>query len=357
MSESSDQAQFPKVNSFTESLIAKLQRHPKRVVFTDGEDERVLRVAAQMVKEEVGIPILLGDKAKILSLAEDHGIGLDFIKVLEPEKAGDFEIFCEFLQRTEHIRGIEITNAAEIIRQPAYFGAMMIQYGQADGLVGGNISFPASIFRSLLHLVKPVPTVPRVFSVAILFAPHLAHFGREGVLFLADCGLNEDLSSEQLAAIAMETGQLARVYLGRRPRVALLSHSTKGSASTSSGREVQAATEIARQRVNPDEVDIDGELQADAALDPLASEIKLPNAEFKQAADVLVFPNLDAANIALKLLTHVGGARSYGQFILGLTRPAAQVSRTMDVEGIYGTALAVGVEAIKYHEAYPQGEA
>ena len=357
MSESSDQAEFPEANAFARTLIPKLQSHPKRIVFTDGADERVLRVAARMVKDEVGIPILLGDKAKILSLAEDHGIGLDFVKVLEPEKAGDFEIFCEFLQRTEHVRGVEVANAAEVLRQPAYFGAMMIQYGQADGLVGGNLSFPASIFRSLLHLVKPVPTVPRVFSVAILSAPHLKHFGREGVLFLADCGLNEDLSSEQLAAIAVETGQMARIYFGRRPRVALLSHSTKGSASTFSGREVQAATEFARQRVNPDEIEIDGELQADAALDPLASEIKLPNAEFKQAADVLVFPNLDAANITLKLLTHVGGARAYGQFILGLMRPAAQVSRTMDVEGIYGTALAVGVEAIKYHELYPEGEA
>ncbi len=357
MSESSDQAEFPEANAFARTLIPKLQSHPKRIVFTDGADERVLRVAARMVKDEVGIPILLGDKAKILSLAEDHGIGLDFVKVLEPEKAGDFEVFCEFLQRTEHVRGVEVSNAAEVLRQPAYFGAMMIQYGQADGLVGGNLSFPASIFRSLLHLVKPVPTVPRVFSVAILSAPHLKHFGREGVLFLADCGLNEDLSSEQLAAIAVETGQMARIYFGRRPRVALLSHSTKGSASTSSGLEVRAATEFARQRVNPDEVEIDGELQADAALDPHASEIKLPHAEFKQAADVLVFPNLDAANITLKLLTHVGGARVYGQFILGLTRPAAQVSRTMDVEGIYGTALTVGVEAIKYHELYPQGEA
>ena len=357
MSESSDQAQFSEAHTFTGSLIPKLQRHPKRIVFTDGADERVLRVAARMVKDEVGIPILLGDREQIVSLAGEHGIGLDFVKVLEPEKAGDFEVFCEFLQRTEHVRGVEVSDAAEVLRQPAYFGAMMVQYGQADGLVGGNLSYPSSIFRSLLHLVKPVPTVPRVFSVAILSAPHLAHFGREGILFLADCGLNEELSSEQLAAIAVETGHLARIYFGRRPRVALLSHSTKGSASTSSGREVLAATEIARQQVHPDEVEIDGELQADAALDPLASEIKLPNAEFKQAADVLVFPNLDAANITLKLLTHVGGAQAYGQFILGLTRPAAQVSRTMDADGIYGTALVVGVEAIKYHELYPQGEA
>jgi len=357
MSESSEQARESVGDVFTQSLVPKLQSHPKRIVFTDGADERILRVAERMVKSEVGIPILLGNRQEIHQLAEDLGISLNFVKVLEPSAAGDFEVFCDFLRRTEHVRGVEISNPEEILRQPAYFGAMMIQYGQADGLVGGNQSYPASIFRALLHLVKPVPSVPRVFSVAILSASHLAHFGREGVLFLADCGLNEELSSKQLAAIAVETGQLARIYLGRRPRVVLLSHSTKGSASTSSGREVRAATEMARQQVDPEEVEIDGELQADAALDPLASEIKIPNAEFKQAADVLVFPNLDAANITLKLLTHVGGANAFGQFILGLTRPAAQISRTMDEESIYGTALAVGVEAIKYHELYPEGEA
>lgn len=357
MSESSEQARVSAGDVFTQSLVSKLQRHPKRIVFTDGADERILRVAARMVKSGVGIPILLGNQEEIRDLAGTSGISLDFVKVLEPSTAGDFEVFCEFIQRTKHVRGIEISNAEEILRQPAYFGAMMIQYGQADGLVGGNISYPASIFRSLLHLVKPLPSVPRVFSVAILSAPHLAHFGRDGVLFLADCGLNEELTSKQLASIAVETGQLARIYLGRRPRVVLLSHSTKGSSSTSLARQVRVATEIARQQVDPEEVEIDGELQADAALDPLASEIKIPNAEFKQAADVLVFPNLDAANITLKLLTHVGGASAFGQLILGLARPAAQVSRTMDEESIYGTALAVGVEAIKYHDLYPEGEA
>ena len=357
MSESSDQEQILEADPFTESLIPKLQGHPKRIVFTDGADERVLRAAARMVQDKVGIPILLGEKEKIRSMAEDLGTSLEFVKVLEPEKAGDFEVFCEFLQRAERFRGVELANAAEVLRQPAYFGAMMIQYGQADGLVGGNLSLPAATFRSLLHLVKPAPSVPRVFSVAILSAPHLAHFGRGGVLFLADCGLNVEPATDQLAAIAVETGQLARIYFGRRPRVALLSHSTKGSAHTDSARHVRAATELARQRVNAEEVEIDGELQADAALDPLAAEIKLPNAEFKQAADVLVFPSLDAANITLKMLTHVGGARAYGQFILGLTKPAAQVSRTMDVTGIYGTALAVGVEAIKYRDLYPEDRA
>lgn len=354
MSESSDH--FPKADAFTQSLIEKLKRHPKRIVFTEGADERVIRAAAEMVRQEVGVPILLGDCDEIRGLAETLGINLQFVKVLDPAKASDHDLFCGYLQRIERFRGGELENASEVISQPHYFGAMMIQYGQADGLVGGNLSTPAAIFRPLLHLVKPIPSVPRVFSVAILSAPHLQHFGPEGTLFLSDCGLIPEPTTEQLAAIAVETGNFARIYLGRRPRVALLSHSTKGSAMTPGARKVRAATELARQRVNPDEVEIDGELQADVALDPLASDVKLPSAEFKNAADVLVFPNLDSAHISLKLLSHLGGAKVYGQFILGLARPAAQVSRTVDAETLFGTALAVGMEAIKYHELYPEGE-
>ncbi len=354
MSDSSDR--FPEADAFTESLIEKLRRHPKRIVFTDGADERVLRAAAEMVRLGVGTPIVLGSRDEITALAESRGVDLGSVNILDPPAAADLDLFCDYLKRIERYRGIELANACEVVAQPAYFGAMMIQYGQADGLVGGNLSLPSAVFRPLLHLVKPIPTVPRVFSVAILAAPHLRNFGPEGVLFFADCGLNPEPGIEQLAAIAVETGQLARIYLGRRPRVALLSHSTKGSAPTHPAQQVLAATELARQRVNPDEVEIDGELQADVALDPLAAEVKLPNAEFRNAADVLVFPNLDAAHIALKLLHHLAGARVYGQLVLGLVRPAAQVSRTMDAEGLLGTALAVGVEAVKYHELYPDGE-
>lgn len=352
----SDSSEPPPVDPFTQSLIDKLRRHPKRIVFTEGADLRVLRVAAELVRLEAAVPILLGDREEIRGMAKEAGIDLTFVRILNPADSSDYELFCGYLQQIERYRGVELSNVNEVVAQPHYFGALMIQYGHADALVAGNLSVPATVFRALLHLVKPIPTVPRVFSVAILTAPHLSHVGRDGVLFLADCGLNPSPSSDELASFAAETGQLARVYLGRRSRVALLSHSTKGSASTDLARHVAGATERARTLVNPEEVDIDGELQADAALDPLAAERKIEHAERKDAADVLVFPNLDSSNIALKLLSHVGGAQVYGQLILGLARPAAQVSRTMSEEGILGTALAVGVEAIKYHELYPDGE-
>ena len=343
-------------DSFTSSLVEKLRRHPKRIVFTEGFDVRVLQVAREMVRLEVGIPILLGDRAAITALAHREGIDLSFVTILDPATAADRDLFCGYLQRIERYRGVEIDNAAAIITQPHYFGSMMIQYGQADGLVGGNSSLPAGVFRPLLHLVKPLAPVPRVFSAAIADGPGLTHFGNEGVVFLADCGLNPEPTVEELAAIAVETGNTARIYLGRRPRVALLSYSTKGSSNTAPARKVQAATELARQHADAHELEIDGELQADVALDPAAADVKLPDVERRKPADVLVFPNLDAAHIALKLIQHVAGAQVFGQLILGLSRPAAQVSRTVSTASLLGTALAIGVEAIKYHELYPNPE-
>ena len=350
--------EIEKADAFTESLITKLQKHPKRIVFSDGCDPRVLTVAEQMVKLEVGVPILLGPRQDILRMAAEMGIDLTFIKVLEPSEASDLPLFCERLKRIQRYKGVEMANACDVVAQPLHFASMMIQYGQADALVGGNLSLPAAVFRAVLHMVKPDPAVPKAFSVAVLSAPHLAHFGREGMLYLADSGMIPDPSVEDLAVIAEQTGSLARHYLGRRPRVAMLSHSTQGSAGNESARKVAAATDLARQHVAASraEIDIDGEIQADVALDAAAAEIKIPGMEAKEPADVLVFPNLDAAHIAMKLLHHVAGARVYGQLILGLARPAAQVTRTIDATSLLGTALAVGLEAVKSHELYPDGE-
>jgi phosphotransacetylase len=224
--------------------------------------------------------------------------------------------------------------------------------------VGGNQSLPASYFRALLHTIKPLPHVPKIFGVSVLIGGHLKHMGASGILLLADTAFIPDPEVDDLATIALETGKLAHHFLGRRPRVAMLSHSTKGSASTASSRRVAAAASLAQAKAHDEfiDVEIEGELQADVALDPKAAEVKLPMAGSRSSADVLVFPSLDAAHISLKLLQHIAGAQSYGQLILGLARPAAQVPRTCSPETIFGTAVAIAVEAIKYHELYPDGE-
>lgn len=350
--------EIEEADAFTEPLVEKLRAHPKRIVFSDGCDPRVLVVAERMVREEVGVPILLGERERIIELAGELGTDLTFVKVLEPAKSTDLDLFCDRLNRIQRYKGAELANACEVVAQPHHFASMMIQYGQADGMVGGNRSIPAAVFRALLHLVKPDPTVPKAFSVAVVVGKHLDCFGPDGILYFADAGMIPEPDVEELSAIAARTGLLAHHHLGRRPRVAMLSHSTLGSATTASARKVATATELARQKIAASgvEVTVDGELQLDVALDARAAEIKVPGMEQRTPADVLVFPNLDAAHIAMKLLRHVAKARVYGQLIQGLSRPAAQVPRTVDATGLFGTALAVGIEAVKYHELYPDGE-
>lgn len=342
----------------TQYLLDQLRRHPKRVVFTEGEDLRVIEAAARLVTEEVIAPILLGNRKKIHAMAAEAGISMKFIHVIDPPNAGDFGLFCKRVENMARYRAMKIGEAEELVARPHYFGALMVQYGQADAIVGGNQALPAAYFRALINTIKPLPHVPKLFGVMVLTGAHLQHMGGDGLLFLADTALTPEPDVSQLAIIAVETGKLASHMLGRPARVAMLSHSTKGSASTDSARKMSAAAALARDLLAREflEIQIDGEVQADVALDPTAAEIKLADPGTRQTADVLVFPNLDSAHIAMKLLQHVADAKGYGQIIMGLARPAAQVPRTASADTIFGTAAAVAVEAIKYHQLYPLGE-
>ncbi len=345
-------------NNAIKHLLEQLRRHPKRVVFTEGEDVRVIEAAARLVKLEAATPILLGRPERIRTIAGLNHIPLDFIKITDPKKSSDLPLFVKRAENMGRYRASHQVDTEETIVRPHYFGSMMVQYGHADAIVGGNQAIPAAYFRALLHNIKPKEDVPRIFGVTILTAPHFPLLGENGVLFLADTGLIPNPDVTQLSTIAIETGKLAHHFLGRRPTVALLSHSTKGTSTTLEAQKVVAATALAKGRVVNEllDMDVDGELQADVAIDPEAAETKLPDAAKRHTADVLVFPNLDAAHISLKLLQHLGGAQNYGQLILGLSRPAAQVPRTASVETIFGTAAAVAVEAIKYHELYPDSD-
>ncbi|MBK1829270.1 hypothetical protein JIN77_00890 [Verrucomicrobiaceae bacterium R5-34] len=343
---------FPKANPLTEKLFQTLRLHPKRIVFTEGEDVRVVRVAARMVELEIGVPILIGDRNRIRQMAKDENLPMTFISVVDPAKSSDLGLFCERLKKVARYAGKHIADPCEVVSRPHNFAAMMVQYGHADGMVSGNQAMPATVLRAAKTMIKPIKEVPQLFGAKILVAPHLKNFGRDGMLFLADSGVIPEPDIRQLASIAIETGKLAKHFLGRRPRIAMLSHSTHGSSSTESAKKMAAATELARQQIHDLflDMDIDGEIQADVAVDNTAAEIKVQDRRAQEPSDVLVFPNIDAANISLKLVQHLGGAQNYGLLIMGLTRPAAQVPRTTTEETLLGTAAIVGAEAIKAHE-------
>ena len=349
----------PEPSKLRKRLYNSLKRHPKRIVFTEGEDVRVLEAAASLVKELVIAPILLGNKTIMKALALEHKIDTSFIHMLDPTTASDLPLFCERLQNISKYQGKKIANPEELISRPHNFAAMMIQYGQADGIVAGNQTPPSTISRAVTNFIKPLPDVPKLFGVAALTGPHLKHLGKDGLLFLADCSINPDPDIDELASIAVETGKLAHHILGRTVRVAMLSHSTHDSMITPSSTKMKAATAVARDKIIEQnlEIEIEGEVSADVALDLAAAEIKLNDAAAYEPVDVLIFPNLDAAHIAYKLLVHVAEAKCFGQLLVGVTRHAAQVPMTASVDMITGTAALVAGESAKYRELFPEDNA
>ena len=343
---------FSLSDPFTLSCIARLKEHPKRFVFSEGADLRVLQVAQKVVELEMGTPILLGDRDEILKIAKENKIDLEFINITDPKKSSDLDLFVKRLERIEKLKGVKLANPREMMTSPFRYACMMIQYGHADAYIGGNMSTATSVLRASQQLLKKDPDVPDVFAATILIGRQLKNFGRDGYLIFADTAINPEPSIEELSAITLSSATLANRLFDIRPRVALLSHSSKGSNSTPSAQRVAAATELAHSIAVQKmiDVEIDGEIQADVALNPRAAEKKVPHMDQKGPVDVLVFPTLDAAHIASKMIQHAGGAKAYSQFILGLTRPVVQVSMAISVDTLLGTVAALGVEAISSRE-------
>lgn len=334
---------------FTQTCISRLKSNQKRIVFSEGEDLRVLQVAEKMVQLEIASPMLIGNREKIDQLAQENGIDLTFVTRIEPRKSSDFPRFVSRLKKIESLKGARIANPEEMMASPHRYACMMVQYGHADAYIGGNKSHPSVILRAVHKCLKPDPRVPHAFACTLLIGRDLQNFGRDGYLFLADTAINPEPDIETLASITLASADfVTRLFPDVRPRAALLSHSSKGSNSTPSALRVAAAAELAHARAisTRQDVEIDGEIQADVALNPIAAEKKVPHMDQKGPVDVLVFPSLDAAHISSKLLQHAGGAVPYGQFILGMSRPVAQIPMTCSPDTILGTALALAYEAL-----------
>jgi phosphate acetyltransferase len=339
---------------FIASVIEKLQRHPKRIVFPEGAEPRVLQAARQFSALRLGAPILLGDRPKIKEAAQALNVSLEGIRIINPAESEDLESFGERFERLRRSKGIKAHEAREAVLKPNYYGAMMVAMHQADGLVSGTNEISGSVLRPLFQIIKVAPNTPVASSCMVMEVAD-GRFGENGVLFMADCGVIPDPTVDQLADIAVSTAQLAHHLLGTRPRVALLSYSTKGSATHPTIGKVQAATALARQKAEQRmiEAEFDGELQLDAALVPEIATRKLPESKVAGRANVLIFPDLNSGNIGSKLVQHVARANAYGQILLGLDRPAADVSRGASAHDILGVAAIVGVQAIAHGKLYP----
>ena len=339
---------------FIGNVIEKLQRHPKRVVFPEGTEPRVLQAARQFYSLRLGAPILLGDRTKVKAAAEQLNVSLEGVRIINPAESEDLENFAHRYELLRRFKGIKEREAREAMMNPNFYGAMMVAMHQADGFVSGANEFTGSTLRPLFQIIKVAPKATTASSCMIMEVED-TRFGEQGVMFLADCGVIPEPTVDQLADIAVSTAQLSKQLLGIKPRVALLSYSTKGSATHATIGRVQAATGLAQKKardMNLD-ADFDGELQVDAALVPEIASRKLPESPVGGRANVLIFPDLNSGNIASKLVQHVARANAYGQILLGLDRPAADVSRGSSAHDILGVAAIVGMQSIAYSELYP----
>jgi len=343
---------------FIGNIIEKLQRHPKRVVFPEGEEPRILQAARQFSALRLGAPIVLGDTDKIKDVAEGMNIPLDGIRIINPATSEDTDNFARRFHSLRREKGLRATEAREAMLQPNYYGAMMLAMHQADGCISGASHISGSVLRPLFQIIKVAPDIQTASSCMVMEVED-TRVGENGVLFMADCGVIPDPTVDELADIAVATARLARHLLGIKPRVAFLSFSTKGSASHPSIGKMQAATAMARRKAEQLflEADFDGEMQADAALVPEIAERKLADSKVAGRANVLIFPDLNSGNIASKLVRTVSGANAYGQILLGLNRPAADVSRGSSAHDILGVAAIIAVQATDYQKLYPGADA
>lgn len=339
---------------FIESVFQKLKRHPKRIVFPEGTETRVLHAACRFVKLQLGAPIVLGKKEAVEQVAKDANIDLDHIGIIDPETSSDLPMFCDRLEKLKRYRDFGPAHAREVMANPNYFAAMMIQNGQADGLVGGASVYPSSLLRPLIQMIKPLPGIRNISSCMAIELQNKS-FGEKGVMFFADCAVIPEPTVDQLASIAVKTGTICRQLTGITPRVAMLSFSTKGSAKLPMTEKVAAATALAKQRAEAEniEMEIDGELQADTALLSDLAQRKAPSSLVAGRANVLIFPDLNSGNIAAKLVQYLAGAEAYGQILLGLSKPCADMSRGASSEDILGVAALLGLQSIEYRKLYP----
>lgn len=336
--------------SLIDQLAAKLQRHPKRIVFPEGNDPRIMQAARTFATRKFGVPILLGDRAEIKATAQKLNIRLDGIRIIEPERSEDVELFLPMIKELPRFSEFDVDHNREILLQKNYFATLMLATGHADALVSGATSSASSALRPLFQILPKQEHVNSCSSMLILDQEN-SKLGMDGILFLADCGVIPEPTEDQLADIAVTTSDIAQHLTNQQPRVAMLSYATKSRKAKPhpSILRMRKATTLAREKAQLKgiEIEIDGELQVDAALVPFAAEQKgMGDSPVAGKANILVFPDLNCGNIVSKMVQIVAGTRSYGQIITGLTRPCAEISRSAHAHDILGTSVIVGCQAI-----------
>lgn len=325
-----------------QKIRAAAKEDRRRIVLPEGGEVRTVKAAAILEKEGLAEVVLLGNPDEIGKVAREHGVDLLRLRVVDPAKDGKRDSYAKaFFELRKH-KGIDEGEAARLMADPIHFGTMMLHTGDVDGFLAGAVHATADTLRPALQIIRRAPGLRAISSFFIMIVPN-TQYGQKGVFIFADCAINIDPPAVKLAHIAISSARAGAQLCGLVPRVAMLSFSTKDSAQHELVDKVKEATRIAKE--NAPDLEIDGEMQADAALVPEVGNRKAPGSPVAGVANVLVFPDLEAANIGYKLVQRLAGAEAIGPILTGLNKPVNDLSRGCSVDDIVNLAAVTMVQA------------
>ena len=323
-----------------DKIKAKAKADLKHIVLPEGEEVRNVQAAVMIRDQGLAKLTLLGDPAKVKEVS--GGADLTDIEIVNPADSDKLALYAATLYDLRKAKGMTEEEAARKVTDPMYYGIMMVKLGDADGLVSGAIHSTGDMLRPALQIIKSKPGMKTVSSCFLMELKDKS-FGDDGVMIFSDCGVIPDPDAEQLANIALGAADSARSLAGMEPRVAMLSFSTKGSAKHDDVTKVQEATRIAHEMAP--ELELDGELQLDAALVEKVGQLKAPGSKVAGHANTLVFPDLGAGNIGYKLVQRLAHAEAYGPILQGIAKPCNDLSRGCSAEDIVATVAITACQA------------
>jgi len=330
-------------------IIQRAQQQKQRIVLPEGTEPRTIQAADRTIENGNAEVILLGKREEILDLANSlHLKNISNANIIDPENSEQHEEFAQKLTELRKNKGMTIEEARKLINNPLYFGCMMIKLGLADGQLAGARDATANVLRPALQIIKTEPGITCV-SGGMLLITNAKEYGEEGLLVIGDVAVTPQPNPEQLAQIAICTARTARTIASiKDPRVAMLSFSTKGSASHEVVEKVVEATRIAHEMA-PD-LKLDGELQTDAAIVSEVAQLKAPGSNVAGKANVLIMPSLEVGNISYKLVQRLGHAKAIGPILQGIARPVNDLSRGCSVDDVYTMIAITANQAIDLKE-------